>query len=536
MSRSALIQECQSMGLDPELIAMHLDRFATWRTKGGHTLATSDACRLDNGGILRLPKNASFSRDVAKGFAAFVPAAGAATRYVAPLHALAKALSGGNQVDIERSAADLITAGAETWPLPASVLELIQNPQKEQSAKTLKALAAQLRLPKALMPCVAGGPSFLQIKSIEHAAIGAFEGEAWVAPAWSAKAFEDVCRNFDTPARLSGKSVVFEQGPELCTIRLTMDGEPVREHNGKLSLVSAGHGALVSLFPKTQRIFPNAHSLFIRNIDNVNGTADETLVATRKFLATHTTILEMVRMARSYLHNESCDLQLLMNKMQSVLKLSDHERVDAPDFAPQASAHKVQSVTDSPSRDSIDALLWIIQARIFHNSTGQRDRATLQALYNRPVNTLGQVPNLGADVGGSPVFLDPKGAASTGLKFSPIKVCLELPHASQETVSSLLTDAAKTTHFNPVFAAAEIPDDHTCYTNVSHPFWLISKKSWRGEDVCYHESLLFELIGNNGMGNVTFVEIPRRLFNPHKTLADGARHNLADWLSHKSIP
>ena len=38
--------------------------------------------------------------------------------------------------------------------------------------------------------------------------------------------------------------------------------------------------------------------------------------------------------------------------------------------------------------------------------------------------------------------------------------------------------------------------------------------------VCYHETVLHELIGNSATTNLVFIEVPRTLFHPHKSFFD----------------
>jgi hypothetical protein len=143
-------------------------------------------------------------------------------------------------------------------------------------------------------------------------------------------------------------------------------------------------------------------------------------------------------------------------------------------------------------------------------------------MFARPFVMMGQVPNTQRDVGGTCVFADVEG--------NPQKICLELPHASPEDRRIFLENPIKSTHFNPVFVVSEIVDQTTINSWSEHPFWLIAKKSWRGRDVYYQESILYELLGSSQYCNVIFVEVPRILFNPHKTLNDASNKNSAYWL------
>ena len=68
-------------------------------------------------------------------------------------------------------------------------------------------------------------------------------------------------------------------------------------------------------------------------------------------------------------------------------------------------------------------------------------------------------------------------------------------------------------------AGAEVVDNvDEVYETDKNPFWLVSCKSWKNENVYYHETLLYELLGNSEYANIVFVEVPRLAFLPHKIL------------------
>ncbi|NBQ52561.1 MAG: DUF4301 family protein [Proteobacteria bacterium] len=138
----------------------------------------------------------------------------------------------------------------------------------------------------------------------------------------------------------------------------------------------------------------------------------------------------------------------------------------------------------------------------------------LAGLFARPVNVLGQVPNSGNDVGGTPVFVQ----RPDGIKE---KLCIEVVHVDREQVESVLKNLSVATHFNPVFVASELMDDFGGY-NLEHPYWSCVRKRFDGADVYYYESFLYEILGSSSLSNAVFIEIPRLLFNPHKTLSDAA--------------
>jgi hypothetical protein len=181
-------------------------------------------------------------------------------------------------------------------------------------------------------------------------------------------------------------------------------------------------------------------------------------------------------------------------------------------------------------RDEDERTLWEAQLRLFHtrpkSSTAALTRDQLVALYARPLNTLGQVPNTAKDIGGTPCFV----AAPGSDEASPIKVSIEVPHVSEADKNAFLANPAKATHFNPVFVAAEMIDDPDYYAASNRQFWLLAEKTYRGQPVVYFETVLYELLGNGELANTLFVEVPRLVFNPHKTLKDAVNRSVRDWL------
>jgi hypothetical protein len=149
----------------------------------------------------------------------------------------------------------------------------------------------------------------------------------------------------------------------------------------------------------------------------------------------------------------------------------------------------------------------------------------LRRLYERPVTLLGQVPNTGKDVGGTPCFIRTGGGVD--------KVCVEVPHASEADLQTFLADPAKATHFNPVFVAAEITIDPDYYAARAGDFWLKSEKTYRGQRVMYFETVLYELLGNSALANCAFIAVPRFVFHPHKTLQDALGRSADSWLRPK---
>lgn len=500
-----------SLGLDLKKVEKHqraLKQLLSGTAK--KFLTIEDTCRLENGGILKLAACVS-SLAHCKGstetapFTAFVPAAGAASRYIGPLADLEQALEDGHPSAGQLALEKLRQQGATTWPLPTLLARLILQPETfpALSAAEIEQLKSETALPKALMPCVSEGTSFLALKRLEHQAIPVVKKECFIAPPGQSAMFLEQLEELQ---RISGSKeyTVLEQHGGLSTIRFNRDGSPYYDKNGHLSLVPAGHGTLSELFPLCAG---STHSLFIRNIDNIMGTDPGVVHLTADFLSVHDKILTLVKEVRAAL--AAGDPAVGETAAHALNKLATSQST-APDAAWIAS-------TPHPE-------MWGAQARLFHSALPEVPSFEyLQQLYGRPVTTLGQVPNTGADVGGTPCFV-----AHQGQK---IKICVEVPHASPADKDRFFTHPEKATHFNPVFAAAEITADPMQYQRRNDDFWLMAEKTYRGTEVIYYETVLYELIGNSTLANSTFIEVPRSIFNPHKKMSDAATSSIKRWIS-----
>lgn len=472
-------------GLNLETVTLHRRRLlAALKNQSKPEFKIIDTCRLDNGGLMPANWLNSSTTDKVAGYAAFVPAAGAASRY----------LDGLSENEIEK------------------LLSLLDPKQQElASDDTL------VKHPKAFFPCTPGGPSFLEMKCLEHDALQGMTSQIFVAPYGQRAAFAEACKSSSSS---SLQTHILEQDMQLSTLRFTADGKPVTEDNGALSVVPAGHGMLIELFPLAKQKSPAIHSLLIRNIDNVSGTHERVRTATTAFLATHQTLLNHMRTIRTAL------------KQKQVSAASDIATSLLQTLPVKALSAQQKTFLAACEESSLP--LWQLQIQLFglDPDTAQKlwpeipSAGALAELYSRPLNILGQVPNSGKDVGGTPVWAHtPRGE---------VRICLELPHASDADRKAFLANPAKATHFNPVFVAAEIDCDLSSYKDSRDIFWIMAHKHFQQSDVYYHETVLYELLGNSLLANSVFMEIPRFLFNPHKSHKDTLTHKTSDWLASKS--
>ena len=497
-----IVSSLQRLGLDPAVIAGHQRNVKRFISKTVElNFPVIDTCQKNNGGIL--PCLAG-SEPQLKSVVSFIPAAGASSRWLAPLSSLMDALRHRDRTEVEEALALLVETGVADCPLPKSLGILVSFwREKGHLPPDWRAedLLVDIDAPKAFYPAVIDGTTFLELKRAEDEAMKGLAGEVFVCPPGRADDFAKRINAITTTSELP--STFFEQGMKLATVRFDVHGDVCLTPDLTVSSVPSGHGALLRLFPDVLRAYPKADSVWIRNIDNVVGTSPDVVAASRDFLGTHRVILNAVKDIRAAL--ESSDFERA--KQHAATLLTRWPLVQAP---------------RDEAMDESNPLVRIL-SRLFHAPLqGSLSNEEITALFARPVVTMGQVPNTARDIGGTCVFTVVKGEWQ--------KLCLEVPHASDADRQTFLADPQKATHFNPVFVAAEILPDKALQAWRDHPFWLIAKKMWLGQEVWYQESILYEMLGSSRYTNVTFVEIPRILFNPHKGLPDARGRQKSHWL------
>lgn len=503
-------KKCQEIGVNFESIKKHQKLIQkNYAKKVVQKFEILDTGRIENGGILKMNTFLPYlTYKTQCKYAAFIPAAGASSRYLKKLSELILALKSKDQKSIKKYTEKLLAPHANNWAIPLSWHALFEKEKEISEEKILKILE-DFELPKALMPAVLSGESFLSLKIKEAESLKEFIlGQIFITPPQHLESFKESVKevkNKTLPIKY------FTQGSNLATIRFHKDGQPVYDHKGKYSEVPGGHGALLNLFNQSQQLFPDAEALFIKNIDNVIGTKKEAITAQQQFFKIYSFILSSIKEIRQALqHNQAGGLD---PTTEMLLQISSNTQLttEEKDFLTSIKKNEL-------------AQLFAIQLKLFHTPLNQCQPATLETLvklYARPFNILGQVPNIHHDVGGSPVFLK----TSKGHN----KLCIEVPHVTEKDKESFLMNPQKATHFNPVFVAAEIFDNIESSYPTDHDYWLLADKTWQGLDVVYYESILYERLGNSNSANVIFLEIPRILFNPHKRLSDTKDKTLQDW-------
>ncbi|WP_186644697.1 DUF4301 family protein [Fluviispira vulneris] len=435
--------------------------------------------------------------------------------------------------------------------------------QEKTILKTYAACCVLLQkyahLPKALVPTTTEGDSFLMLKLAEQIGLLPSLGNILVVPAFMKSEFEkeidrlkpilqenisDIFALRNSPfapqwlkenRKINGEWVVFEQGRNLSTIRFNMDGTPYTDENGKYVPVSAGHGELIHLFDEFTKQFPEAECLHIRNIDNVIGSSLDRTAE----LNIPAEFFKIIRDCIEYLRAQVEDYLFNEQKKKSDSRLHN-------ETAFQVLSYLAHFIDESIANEALDACfdaqstfiglahqsLYKVLGNLFHwqpleNHTTELEawEQTMQWLDN-PISVFGVVRKEVADVGGGPVFA----ALPDG---TTIKLCLEMPHANEEDASEYFGPRGNATHFNPVLAFFELKTHTRAFENTpsvgkkvefsklfDERFWLLSKREYKGTPVCYHETVLHELIGNSATTNLVFIEVPRTLFRPHKSFFD----------------
>lgn len=492
----------QQQGLAADMIAAHQRNVRKFISKTIELVfPVLDTCQKANGGILSCIGGAEPELG---SVVSFVPAAGASSRWLAPLAPLMEALRHKDRREVEEALEVLIETHVADCPLPKSLRDLMNHWREHGHLPKnwrVDNLLVDIDAPKAFYPAVVDGTTFLELKRAEDEAMGGLAGEVFVCPPGRVEDFSGRVAQY---ARVDSlRTAVFEQGMKLATVRFDCNGNVCLNADRSVSSVPSGHGALLRLFPEVGKAFPHADSVWIRNIDNVVGTSPKVVAASKDFLGTHRLILKAVQEIRGHLRQK------------------DSER--AKDVATKLLSY--WPVVKAPHEGSVDISnpLVLVLARIFHAPQIEgASEERIEALFARPVVTMGQVPNTARDIGGTCVYATVNGEWQ--------KLCLEVPHASDADRQTFLADPKKATHFNPVFVASELPTDKALKEWDEHPFWLIAKKMWLGQEVWYQESILYEMLGSSKYTNLTFVEIPRILFNPHKGLPDARGRNKSHWI------
>ncbi len=512
------------VGLDPDVVEAHRRKVRTRIRAGrGVTFEILEVGGRKNGIVLDL-SSGDGEQLVALGRAGlkagrlctFVPAAGAASRYLKLFQELAAALETGEL--LSRPVVDCleeIRRLGDLGDLPFEVELPASQADGELIRWALEVREKVASLPKGLVPATLEGKTFFELKLREHGALNPFGPLCLVVGEGVEGAFRQC---FARAGGFEGcpDSVSFlVQGSQLSTLRFDGEGVPVIGEDGGYVPVVGGHGELIHLFPQVAALGGH-RSILVYNIDNVIGDSGPVVEEFTRFYGFHHRWLELLDRVR-----EACGERRVSSGLARQLRAGCREVGVELLALPDGEAGEEDSWGDGA------LLLEEIQERFFHTDwvalakEGEDRWELLLRLWSRPLSVLGVVPNNGRDVGGIPAVIELGGAR--------VKICLEMPHASARDQKEIFRNPRRATHFNPAFVLHELVPDRPARERTDPRFWMLTRKPYAGRDVYYHETVLYEAIGNSLTNNLLFVEISRRLFRPHKVFTDCRGRSLGSY-------
>ena len=391
----------------------------------------------------------------------------------------------------------------------ASFISSIISGSDDIYSKTQAFIECYGQKPKALCLARPDRSSFLDVKKEEQNAFFPDQPTLVIAPLGLKEEFFQCLSNSIisrastiTPSVIDSKNTswhVEEQGAPLCTIRFYPDGTPVEEKDGQYSLVSGGHGELVSLIKELPPRFPDIKCLHIRNIDNnirINKDNIDSFSRLSNMFFALQSLLEIFR-TTVFSKEENSSLKKILSfskeqkkTLQLLARILFNEEIPHSFF---------DNHSDSPAFSEKDfqnprSPLSLLKKLFFWSSDDLSHLA-------KPLCLMGMVKKTDKDQGGGTPII-------TTLEGEKVKICLESPHMDFSQGGS---------YFNPVVVFYEFQQVNPLR---DHDLWILAKKDYKGEEVCYHETVLYEFLGNSQNSNVVFVETPRALFNPNKKLSD----------------
>lgn len=519
-------------GLNARRIRLHQRRILQSLQHEINTdIAIEDICSTNNGGIVSSEKAKNFlnhkeeesEKWQKKHVVSCIPAAGAASRFFIELQSFVTFMSQQLEFGLPLNPNGLFAQ----FPFLQRLVRHVTG-ATFQEVNTIEAAYSYARIlienysqkPKLLVPATVENDTFLKLKMEEQIHLFPCLGTTLVVPYKMKKEIQTVL--YQLKPKEYEKWLVLEQDHKLSTIRFNRDGSPYFDDKGKLSLVSAGHGELLHLFDSIADHFPKAHALHVRNIDNIIGISPEQkeeiniplqlfyqLRTTLEFLRKKIPLLDFKSSHLTYNKDFSEQLNFMLSLTNNCILPIDHEKISCIDlYNLLRSLFHWQKLSEDLSHEQI----WKM---ILENC-------------ERPLSVFGVVKKEKGDMGGGPVFAK----VSDG---STVKLCMEMPHANGQDAKNYFSDTGKSTHFNPALVFFELRTHTHSEKNAGKKvnfvqlfderFWLLTKREYKGKPVCYHETVLYELIGNSATTNLVFVDVPRSLFKPHKSYIDCLEQN-----------
>ncbi len=532
-------KKVKSLGLDLQRIRHHQQRILkAFRAKINRKIPIEKPCLISNGGLLPWAETKNFieKQNSNKKYETWsknhlvtcIPGAGAGSRYFLSLIKF--------QVEFSKNSKEKILDQywIDLFPFLPSFIEHCEkffryNPQyftkKELEIFTSTIEKAYVYAtffidtysmrPKMSIPATVEGDSFLFLKIQEQQHLIPCLANIIIVADGHKNSCENDLEKIKNILNIENSWFVYEQTKDLSTIRFLQNGNPYEDENEQYSCVSAGHGELLRLFSKFSEDIPQAEALHIRNIDNIIGTSKESknnLNTLGEFFFHIQKILEKVRhwLGSTTSINDTLNDKILVHTLCELKPLSQQEKNEfTPDFLTISEVYAILSL-------------------LFHWPKPEQKEALklLREYCQKPLSVMGMVRRLSGDAGGGPIF-------TSMVADQKIKLCLEMTHASDEQAQEFFGPNGSCTHFNPVLVFFELQKNFENQKGnkvdfrklFDEHFWLLTQREFKGKKVCYHETVLYELIGNSSSTNLIFVEAPRSLFKPHKSIQDGFNHD-----------
>ena len=266
------------------------------------------------------------------------------------------------------------------------------------------------------------------------------------------------------------------QKPSTDTVAVTMDNRPFRDSHGNLLFRPGGHGALLS----------NLHELhgdvvFIKNIDNV---------------------------MPDHLKETSSKYQKILGGL--LVGLQD----TLFSFLTRLESGTVSSATLERITEWTGHALAMTLPDAWSTYANAQKTQWLFKQLNRPIRVCGMVSNVNSP-GGGPFWIQGEDGTTSLQIVESSQVDLDSP-----TQRAIVTSS---THFNPVDLVCGVRDyrgnPFNLYHFVDSDTGFIAKKSYEGREL---KALELPGLWNGAMAkwHSVFVEVPRRTFNPVKTVLD----------------
>jgi hypothetical protein len=327
------------------------------------------------------------------------------------------------------------------------------------------------------------------------------------------------------------KYTLVNQGNENSTIRFSESAEPIFDEDGSYSVVAGGHGEVIHHFNSISDANTTIQCLHIRTIDNIFGQSDA--------------VIEELRRLAKFFFVLKEQLDTLRKEVTALIELqlsSEHELTLKTSLGLKAIAHletlvvprvhgiPAEWVEHQRSEVSFERIYTTFEKLFYWPALSGKNSAIeilmkIEKLLMRPLTIFGVVQMTQEDVGGIPVFAQDEVG-------TPIRICLEGAHFQEKDKAEINQSERSKFFFNSavVFVETEMKslDSHkkTKVKRVNFndlgasDVFLVAKKQHKGQTVLYHELAMFEILSHSGLVNSVFVEAPRAIFQPHKSILD----------------